>query len=228
MQPPVGAVPSKSTVVPRPTNTTSRAIAPKFSQHLSPAARSPRQDGRERTVAEGRSASGRRVRAEGDPSHVERAIAERSSETATRHERPATRREGDVDRDPEAEMVPLDALSRALWEPGFAFEPRAVIACAPSFVAAAPPSSIAGPTLDAMLDRFVRRVAMSGDRRRGTAHLEIGSGDLAGGTLTVTADGPSLSIVLDLPADADAEGWRRRLLERLRQRGLDAEVEIRR
>jgi hypothetical protein len=83
------------------------------------------------------------------------------------------------------------------------------------------PAPVAVPLeLDQLLRDLVRRAAWGGDRRRGTARIEVGAGELAGATLLVEADANDLRIDLELPAGVLAEPWRERLAARLSERGF--------
>jgi hypothetical protein len=110
----------------------------------------------------------------------------------------------------------LDPLARALAQP--------------MFEAAAPgPSTAASGAVGAqvMMERLLRRVSLGGDRVRGTARLEFGSGELAGGTLLIQTELDRVSLTLELPPGADPE-WGQRLAERLGRRGLAVDtVEVR-
>jgi len=78
----------------------------------------------------------------------------------------------------------------------------------------------APPSLEHLIPALVRRLALSGDGRRGTARLEIGGGELAGATLLVHADGGRVRVHLDVPAGVDAQSWQRRISERLASRNI--------
>jgi hypothetical protein len=82
-------------------------------------------------------------------------------------------------------------------------------------------------SLEDLLPTLVRRVAWSTDGKRGTARLEIGSGDLAGATLLVHADEGRVRVQLEVPAGADAPSWRQRIVRRLAAREIPVdEVEV--
>jgi hypothetical protein len=82
-------------------------------------------------------------------------------------------------------------------------------------------------SLQDLLPTLVRRVAWSTDGKRGTARLEIGSGDLAGATLLVHADAGRVRVQLEVPAGADAPSWRERIVRRLAAREIPVdEVEV--
>jgi hypothetical protein len=86
--------------------------------------------------------------------------------------------------------------------------------------AAAPVQARAPVSLEEVLPELVRRVAWSGDGRRGTIRLELGKGELAGATLLVHADEGRVKVELSAPAGVDAGGWRDRIVERLSLRGV--------
>lgn len=86
--------------------------------------------------------------------------------------------------------------------------------------AAASPSVRAAASLEDLLPALVRRIAWSGDGQRGSVRLELGAGELAGGTLLVHADAGRVSVHLDVPPGADPGVWQRRLQERLALRGV--------
>lgn len=76
------------------------------------------------------------------------------------------------------------------------------------------------PELEQLIGQLVRRAAWSGDRRRGAARLELGSGELAGATLFIESDRHELKIDLQLPPGASSELWRERIASRLEGRGF--------
>jgi hypothetical protein len=76
------------------------------------------------------------------------------------------------------------------------------------------------PELEFLMTQLVRRAAWGGDRRRGTARIELGSGELAGATLLVESEQNEVRIELELPAGVLAEPWRERIAARLSARGL--------
>jgi hypothetical protein len=89
--------------------------------------------------------------------------------------------------------------------------------------AEAAPGGRARASLEDLLPALVRRVAWSGDGRRGALRLELGAGRLAGATLLVQADEGRVRVQLSGPAGADLEEWRRRIAARLADRGLNVE-----
>jgi hypothetical protein len=88
---------------------------------------------------------------------------------------------------------------------------------------AAPPPPAGGParaSLEDLLPALVRRVAWSGDGRRGTVRLELGSGALAGAELVVHADDGHVRVQLRAPAGVDLGPLRERIAARLAARGV--------
>jgi hypothetical protein len=82
-------------------------------------------------------------------------------------------------------------------------------------------------SLEDLLPALVRRVAWSGDGKRGTVRLEIGSGELAGATLLVHADAGRVRVQLEVPAGADVRSWHERIVQRLVSRDIPIdEVEV--
>ena len=77
-----------------------------------------------------------------------------------------------------------------------------------------------------LLTGLARRVAWGGDRRKGSARIELSEGALAGATLIVHAEQRSVSVDVELPAGTGAQGWEARLVERLEARGFSARVRV--
>jgi hypothetical protein len=87
--------------------------------------------------------------------------------------------------------------------------------------AAAPPVEVrARASLEEVLPAVVRRIAWSGDGRKGSLRLEFGAGALAGGTLVVHADDGRIRVQLSAPPGADASAWKERIVSRLEERKL--------
>jgi len=85
------------------------------------------------------------------------------------------------------------------------------------------PPPAGGParaSLEDLLPALVRRVAWSGDGRRGTVRLELGSGALAGAELVVHADEGHVRVQLRAPAGVDLGPLRERIAVRLAARGV--------
>lgn len=82
-------------------------------------------------------------------------------------------------------------------------------------------------SLEDLLPALIRKVAWSGDARRGTIRLELGAGALSGATLLVRADEGRVHVRLDAPSGLDLHGWQARIVARLAARGLEVDgVEI--
>jgi hypothetical protein len=75
-------------------------------------------------------------------------------------------------------------------------------------------------SLEDLLPALVRRVAWSGDGRKGTVRLELGAGELAGGTLLVQVEDGRVRVRLSAPPGVDVSAWRGRIVDRLEKRGL--------
>ncbi len=100
----------------------------------------------------------------------------------------------------------------------------AVVSPAPATTAAALPLR---EDLQNLLTGLARRVAWGGDRRKGSARIELSEGALAGATLVVHTEQRSVSVEIELPGGASgASGLEQRLLERLEGRGFAARVRI--
>jgi hypothetical protein len=84
------------------------------------------------------------------------------------------------------------------------------------------PASAPALSLEDLLPALVRRIAWSGDARKGAVRLEVGAGELAGATLLVQAQGGRVQVTLSA-AGADAEAWRERIAARLAARGLEVD-----
>jgi hypothetical protein len=90
----------------------------------------------------------------------------------------------------------------------------------PSGSAPLPIAQGASPGLDPLVGELLRSIAWGGDRRRGTARIELGSGRYRGTTLRVDVVGDRLQIDLEAPAGVDASELGARLSERFEARGL--------
>lgn len=85
------------------------------------------------------------------------------------------------------------------------------------------PAARARTSLEELLPALVRRVAWSGDGRKGTVRLELGAGGMAGAEVVVESDEGRVRVQLKAPAGVDGEAWRRRVEGRLTARGLQVE-----
>jgi hypothetical protein len=77
------------------------------------------------------------------------------------------------------------------------------------------------------MERWVRRLALGGDQRRGLARLDIGQGRFSGAELLIVAEAGSVSVEVTLPASVAGADLAERLRARLGRRGYRTEVEVR-
>lgn len=128
-----------------------------------------------------------------------------------------------------ADDDPLDPLHRrraALAPPDAALQALVPLSSS-SFVPGAAPNAPAPASLEELLPALVRRIAWSGDGRRGTVRIELGAGELTGGVLVVHADGGRVRVELDVPSGVDASQWQARLEAGLASRGIPTDgVEV--
>jgi hypothetical protein len=81
--------------------------------------------------------------------------------------------------------------------------------------------------LQNLLTGLARRVAWGGERRKGSARIELSEGALAGATLVVHTEQRSVSVEIELPEGSNAgQGLQQRILDRLERRGFAARVRI--
>jgi hypothetical protein len=95
---------------------------------------------------------------------------------------------------------------------------------------AAAPTSNPHPALAEvaeLVERWVRRVALGGDQRRGAVRLDIGQGQLAGAEVLVVAEAGHVSVELQLPSGMAGGDLSQRLRARLERRGFAADVQVR-
>jgi len=78
-----------------------------------------------------------------------------------------------------------------------------------------------------LVERWVRRVAMGGDQRRGAVRLDIGQGRFSGAQVLVIAEAGHVSVELQLPASLVEGDLSQRLRSRLERRGYAADVVVR-
>jgi len=115
---------------------------------------------------------------------------------------------------------PLDPVARQAAQLA---PPPGSLADAAAREAADTPATAARTSLEELLPALVRRVAWSGDGRKGTVRLELGAGRMAGAEVVVESDHGRVRVQLKAPAGVDGEAWRRRVEGRLAARGLDVE-----
>jgi hypothetical protein len=89
---------------------------------------------------------------------------------------------------------------------------------------ASAPNPVGAASLEEILPALVRKIAWSGDARRGAVRIELGAGALAGATLLVAADRGRVRVTLSAQAGVELEPYRERIVARLAARGLDADV----
>jgi len=75
-------------------------------------------------------------------------------------------------------------------------------------------------SLEELVPQLVKKIAWSGDAQRGMVRMELGAGDLAGGTLTVSAENGRVSVHVAAPPGTDASEWKSRIANRLEARGI--------
>jgi hypothetical protein len=129
---------------------------------------------------------------------------------------------------PSRDDDPLDPFSRhraSLASPEMQFSPPPPVLTqsfqpSPAVPASEAPAARAAASLEDLLPALVRRVAWSGDGKRGTVRLELGAGELAGATLLVHADAGRVRVELSVPPGVNAATWRDRIRERLEQRSI--------
>ncbi len=112
----------------------------------------------------------------------------------------------------------LDPVARALAH-GNPF-PMGQIAPQPGPVPTSASHGCAVASVERVFAELVRRVAWSGDGRRGSVRIEIGAGSLAGAVLLVQADSGAVEVSIQLPSGSDPGVWRNRIAKRLEKRGL--------
>ena len=147
-------------------------------------------------------------------------------------EAPLAHGHGRVRRDSEHSGGPGDSEARA--ERGALLDPllcqmAAQYSAAPASGQAVHSASAALPLRDDLqnlLTGLARRVAWGGDRRKGSARIELSEGALAGATLVVHTEQRSVCVELELPAGARGSGLEERLRERLEARGFSASVRV--
>ncbi len=135
---------------------------------------------------------------------------------------------------PEPERAPRRPVASKATAPGDPLDPvaRQAAQLAPPLASANAagtaevadaPATMARTSLEQLLPALVRRVAWSGDGRKGTVRLELGAGGMAGAEVVVESDEGRVRVQLRAPAGVDAEAWRRRVEGRLTARGLQVD-----
>ncbi len=76
-------------------------------------------------------------------------------------------------------------------------------------------------TLEDMFPELVRRIAWSGDKRKGAVRLEVGTGALEGAALLIQGDDTGkVQVHMQVPAGVDPDALRARIASGLQARGL--------
>jgi hypothetical protein len=139
------------------------------------------------------------------------------------------RRPGSISEDDDAPSAesPRAALDPLLCQ--MAFHPGITLGLAEAQGAqAATFAPVFREDLQNLINGLARRVAWGGDRRKGSARIELSEGALAGATLTVHTDQRHVRVELDLPSGGSlASDWQQRILDRLAKRGFSAHVQVR-
>jgi hypothetical protein len=113
--------------------------------------------------------------------------------------------------------------------PGFELPPAMAAGAPPAAGGAGASAGVPAPAaavLEVLMAGMVRKVAWSGDGRRGALRLELASGALAGATVLVQAVGGRVDVTLgSSPGSAhsrdELEAWRGRIAARLAARGIE-------
>jgi len=118
----------------------------------------------------------------------------------------------------------LDAVARQVAQFGPPALPQAMAQPPPVPLPISAAQAPVRTSVEDLLPGLVRRVAWSGDGRRGTIRLEIGAGALEGATLLVQTDDQRVSIHLNAPSGVDVHEWRARIGRRLAAKGLSVDL----
>jgi hypothetical protein len=114
----------------------------------------------------------------------------------------------------EADLDPV-ARQAAMLAP-----PQTTMTTAPVEREMAAAQTNARVSLEELVPQLVKKIAWSGDAQRGMVRMELGAGDLAGGTLTVSAENGRVSVHVAAPPGTDANEWKSRISSRLQARGI--------
>lgn len=144
---------------------------------------------------------------------LEEKCKELLNEERPREVRDGGARDGDETRqDAKIETPALPEFASAGWDP------LALLGNALTRERESVPSR---PSLELIAPELLRAIAWGGDRRRGTARLELGGSRYAGATLQIEAAAHVVSVELEAPAGVDASELAERIEKRLRGRGLE-------
>jgi hypothetical protein len=126
-------------------------------------------------------------------------------------------------------QVQDDPLDPMLRQPGLFAPPTAPpLPTTPASTPAGALLARASTSLEELLPQLVRKIAWSGDGKRGAVRMELGAGALAGSTLVLESDGGRIRVQLDAPPGVDGEAWKRRIGARLADKRIEVEsIEVR-
>lgn len=140
---------------------------------------------------------------------------------------PLSDRDGSPGRRPSHERAPpdRDAHDDATLDPLYRTSAQLAPPCAPCVAPSAPPPADAvvvhaRASIEQILPMIVRRIAWSGDGKKGAVRIELGAGALAGATVLVEADEGRVRVRIDAPPSVDAEAWKARIFARFAARRI--------
>jgi hypothetical protein len=105
--------------------------------------------------------------------------------------------------------------------------PSGGVEAVPAHEPQAPPPPANAADVAELVEKWVRRMALGGDARRGVARLDIGQGRYAGAELLVVAETGRISVELRLSGASQDSDLSERVRTRLERRGYAAEVTVR-
>jgi len=115
---------------------------------------------------------------------------------------------------------PLDPMTRQTAQLG---PPLSATPLTPTTTPDAAVAARAMTSLEELLPQLVRKIAWSGDGKRGAVRMELGAGALAGSTLMLESEGGRVRVHLDTAPGVDGEGWKQRIGARLAEKNIDVE-----
>jgi hypothetical protein len=113
-----------------------------------------------------------------------------------------------------------DELDPATRQAAQLAPPQTALQTSPVAREAAAAQTNARVSLEELVPQLVKKIAWSGDAQRGMVRMELGAGDLAGGTLTVSAENGRVTVHVAAPPGTDAAEWKNRISSRLEARGI--------
>jgi hypothetical protein len=121
---------------------------------------------------------------------------------------------------PRAHDDPLDPMTRQSAQLG---PPLATTPMTPTATPDAAVAARAMTSLEELLPQLVRKIAWTGDGKRGTVRMELGAGALAGSTLLLESEGGRVRVHLDTPPGTDGQAWKQKIGARLAEKNIDVE-----